>query len=176
MLAVFSGVLPEVGGSRTWRKRPFKKYHEEHQSALFAYALSQKAYCYQWEYWCGEHADYDCAVRCHLPQGRLVYKAVQLKELVPAGLNPQSSLQCLINGLVKYRARPGEESLVVSIYINRAACICFRELSIPKLQIEQLWLYGHLDLHSCFLVGNLLGHPKEYHFRYPHFQIESLTE
>ena len=172
VLIFFSRISPEIGGSRTWRKEPFKKYHEEFQAALFAYGLSQKGACYPWEYCYGERADHDCAVRCHIPEaeGGLIYKAVQLKELVPGELDPQSSLQAIINSLAKYTAKPAEESLVVAIYINRKTCINFQELSIPKLQIQQLWLYGFLDEDGCFLAGNLLGHSKQYDFPYPSFQ------
>src|SRR5205807_252903 len=66
---MFSRILPEVGGSRSWRKGKFKKYFEEGLCALFAYGLSQQASEWRWEYSFGESANQesDCAVRCWLP-------------------------------------------------------------------------------------------------------------
>ena len=175
-----SQILPEVGGSRSWRKGRFKKCFEEFQAALFAYALSQLARSYRWEYSYGEsqNHEYDCAIRCHLPKddGGVVVKPVQLKELPPGALNPQATLQGLINGLTKYTAPPEEEILVVAIYINRAATISFKELRIPKLRVEQLWLYGFLDPVNCFLVGNLIANPVRADFDYPRFPLASPVE
>ena len=142
----FSKILPEVGGSRTWRKGRFKKYWEEFQAALFTYGLSQQSPDYDWEYSYGElpsFPDGDCFVRCEIADGAI--KPVQLKELVPAELNAQSSIQQLIDNLtLKYTATPGQEMLVVAIYVNRETTINFQQLRMPKLNIEQLWLYGFL--------------------------------
>lgn len=175
-LSFFAQIPPEVGGSRTWRKEPFKKYWEEFQAALFTYALQQQALDYQWEYSYGELIDYDCAVRCQLPHGdvRAVHKPVQLKELVPERLDRQSSLQQLINTLVKYTSPPGQEMLVVAIYVNRMGAINFQQLSVPNMRIQQLWLYGFFDPTNCFVVGDLLGHATRYDFAYPRFHTKHL--
>jgi len=178
-LKFFSQILPGVGGSKSWRKEPFKKYFEEFQAALFSYGLQQHAPGYRWEYSYGElpqSREADCFLRCELPpeNGGTVYKRVQLKELVPDVRNPSDSLQRLITSLAtKYTAPTGREILVVAIYINRATTVRFQELRIPEMRVEQLWLYGFTDDVKCFIVGNLLANPARQDFVYPHFRIES---
>jgi len=170
-LGFISQTLPEIGGSRNWRKGQFKKYFEEYQSALFTYGLSQGAISYHWEYSYGEsqNREFDCAIRCELPQedGGVVVKPVQLKELPPDVVNPQVSLQDLINSLVKYTAQAGEEMLAVAIFCNRGSSINFKKLTIPPLQIAQLWIYGFLDHQNCFLVE--IGSAARLNFNYPRF-------
>ena len=181
-LDCFSQILPKVGGSRSWRKEPFKKYFEEFQAALFSYGLQQYAPpSYRWEYSYGElptNRESDCFIRCELlsKDGGLVYKPVQLKELVPENLarNSHDSLQSLLDKLEKkYTARPGEETLVVAIYINRTTTIRFPELKMPKVHIGQLWFYGFTDSRNCFIIGNLLGNSTRRDFAYPRYEIES---
>lgn len=188
MLDCFSKILPKAGGSKSWRKEPFKKYFEEFQAALFSYGLQQHAPSYRWEYSYGavkserksckspSDQEWDCFIRCELPpkDGGLVYKPIQLKELISKDRNAQSSLQRLIEKIAKkYTALPGQEMLVVAIYINCATTIRFPELRIPKMHVEQLWFYGFTDNANCFIVGNLLRNPARHNFAYPHFQIES---
>lgn len=188
MLNCFSQILPKAGGSKSWRKEPFKKYFEEFQAALFSYGLQQHFPIYRWEYSYGaarterkssqspSDQESDYFIRCKLPpkDGGLVYKPIQLKELVSENRNSQSSLQRLIEKIAKkYTALPDQEILVVAIYINRATTIRFQELRIPKMRVEQLWFYGFTDNANCFIVGNLLGNPARHNFAYPHFQIES---
>jgi hypothetical protein len=158
---MFSQMLPEVGGSRTWRKGKFKKYAEEGMCALFAYGLSQQAPEWRWEYSYGESAnrESDCAVRCWLPaemnrKEGWEYKPIQLKELPPESVSPHASLQEIIDGLQKYTAIPGSEYLAVAIFVNAGRTIKFRELKFPKLRVDQLWVFGFLDAETCFLVGN----------------------
>jgi len=173
-VSFFSQILPQIGGSRTWRREPFKKYLEEFQAALFSYAIKQQAPDYEWCYSYGELVDYDCVLRCQLPSngGGLVYKPVQLKELVPEGLSAESSLQQLIDKLpAKYTGTRGQENLVVAIYVNRATDINFQQLKVPKMRVQQLWFYGFLDPSNCFLLGDILNGVGRYDFPYPNFSL-----
>jgi hypothetical protein len=177
-LKFFSQLLPQTGGSRSWRGRPFTKYSEEFQAALFSYGLQQHTPACRWEYSYGEfppNREFDCLVRCQ-PLLR-AWKPVQLKELVPEDLpgkrNERDSLQAMIeNVAAKYTAPQGQEMLVVAIFVNRATTIGFQELRIPKMCVEQLWFYGFTNAVNCFIVGNLLGNPARRDFAYPHFKIE----
>jgi hypothetical protein len=56
---LFSEMAPEIGGSRSWRKEPFKKYFEDFQAALFAYGIKQPAPDYEWQYSYGELDGYN---------------------------------------------------------------------------------------------------------------------
>lgn len=173
----FSRMRLHRADSVTWRKKPLKKYREEFQAALFTYGLQQQSTAYMWEYSYGESPtsnEYDCLVRCELDEGRTGPKPVQLKELASLDLKPQKSLQQMINELGKYTALPGKEILVVAIFIRRATTIKFKELRIPAMSTEQLWLYGFLDPVRCFLTGNLLGHAETRHFEYPRHAISEI--
>lgn len=175
---LFSEMAPEIGGSRSWRKEPFKKYFEDFQAALFAYGIKQPALGYEWQYSYGELEGYnreaDCFIRCKI-EGQFAYKPVQLKEVVPDDW-PDSSLQKVIDGLAgKYTAAASQEMLVVAIYINRAMTINFRALTIPSdLRIQQLWFYGRTDEGTGFIVGNLLGNPSRHDFAIPRFRLGPL--
>ena len=169
-----SRIFRRRGDAVTRRQKPPNRLREEFQAALFTYALQQQSPAYAWEYSYGESPtsrEYDCLVRCELDEGRTGPKPVQLKELTPLHLKPQKSLQQLINELGKYTALPGKEILVVAIFIRRATTIKFKELKIPAMSIEQLWLYGFRDSKKCFLSGNLLGNAETRHFEYPRYAI-----
>jgi hypothetical protein len=163
-----SRVLPEIGGSRRWRSGLFRKHHEERQAALFVFGLNCQAPNFLWEYSMREADDYDFAVRCRPldSDGPITYEGVQLKEFVPAEINPATSLQAVIDGLTKYCAKPDQRNLVVAICINRLSLINLADLRLPQLEIRQLWLYGSLASGSCFLL-NLFGCPQLYHFNDP---------
>jgi hypothetical protein len=177
-LPLFSEIAPEIGGSRSWRKEPFKKYFADFQAALFAYGIKQPERDYDWQYSCGEldgdNREADCFIRCKV-DGEFAYKPVQLKEVVPEDW-PDSSLQHVIDRLAdKYTATAGQEMLVVAIYVNRVMTINFRELKIPaKLYIQQLWFYGRTDENSGFIVGDLLGSPLRHDFAIPRFRVGPL--
>ena len=177
LLKGFAQIMPEVGGSRTWRNGDFKRYHEEYQAALFTYGLNYLKPLATWEYshnW--EHKSVrgikpiqgggDFAVRARFSDDAdWTYKYIELKEWVPQELPTGDTLQSIINKLTKYYSR----DLIVAIYVNRATTISFQGLTIPKLHINQLWIYGHQANKLCFLTGDLLGPCQHYHFEYPCF-------
>ena len=171
---LFAEILPAVGGSRSWRKGRFKKYHEEHLAALFVYGIKQITPNYNWQYSYGERADYDCVIRCdpQNPTGsNWVYKPLQLKEVVPNQVSPTASLQQLLNDLPTYSG----QDLVVAICVNRPTTINFKELTRPNVRFGQLWLYGPLHGRGWFIVGDLLRNPERHDFDYPVFELESPT-
>lgn len=169
-LSLFSKILSELGREPDWRSNRFRKYWEEYQAALFTYGLSQQTPKLKWEYSYGELRDFedgDCFVRTHESVESI--KPVQLKELVPFGEGSQNLLQKLLDDMAKkFTDPPGQEVLVVAIFVNRTSSLCFRTLKIPALRVQQLWFYGFRDETNCFLVGGKLhAFPKTYSFTYP---------
>jgi hypothetical protein len=106
-----------------WRVGPLAKYLEREQAAWFCWLLSRRAPDFLWRFSHEPASNYDCILRCDIPgdEGPL-FKPVQLKELVPVGLNQSTSLQDEISKLQKYGASP---NLVVAIHINRRVTINF---------------------------------------------------
>lgn len=163
----FSHCLPEVGGSRSWRKEPFLKYHHDAQAAFFAYALTQVLPGPDWEYSAGEvvppeqrapYVDADCYLRC-THKGEKCYKPIQLKELPPIPIRQKSRSPATLQGLLdklspKYTARKGQEDLVIAVLVNPPATIAFQQLKLPKdLSVEQVWFYGRKGPDTGFIAG-----------------------
>jgi hypothetical protein len=154
--------------SRTMRKREMRPYAQHWQAALFCYGMSQMA-SQPLQYAMAEHEDYDCIFR-GVVRGVPVYSRVQLKELPPAEINPEASLEKGLQQLeCKYYSG---NNLVVAMHVNRAM-ERFRvgEVAIPKhLRISELWLYGCINppRGEWLVYGNMLGgNPRLFPFRFP---------
>lgn len=88
---------------------------------------------------------------------------VQLKALPPESLNPQVTLQSLINDLEGKYHDPDE--LYMCIAVNRPGEIDFAALKVPealKSQLLELWILGRTneDRTKWFLRGDLLAEPQ----------------
>ena len=107
----------------------------------------------------GENQDYDF-VASWLDQDTRSYAPVQLKELVPAPLNPSASIEGLISSLGKY---VDSRNLTVVIHLNQRKRFNLGELRIPKLAIAGLWMFGAVnpDQSSWGLWGDFLASPEE---------------
>lgn len=95
------------------------------------------------------------------------FAPLQLKELVPADLNPNASLQALIDGLVKYGS---SETLIVAIKLNRRERIEFSGLDTSALKIGGLWCFGatSYDQSRWTLWGDFLNDDiRRYEFDVP---------
>jgi hypothetical protein len=112
-----------------------------------------------------ENQDYDCVAQ-YIVEDTQYYLPIQMKELVPERLNPRSSLQEEIEKLNKYR---DSEDLVVAFRLNRQFDFELDKLSLPTLNIAQLWLFGSIsqDTTEYMLWGNLLKDPVLYRYYCP---------
>jgi hypothetical protein len=112
-----------------------------------------------------EREDFDCIARW-VDGDTTQYTPIQLKELPPSDLNFDASLENEIAKLAKYVAG---SDLCVAIYLNRQFRLDLTRLSIPKLNIAELWLFGSVapDKSRWMLWGNLLDSPVSHEFSYP---------
>ena len=139
---------------RTLRTNQLKRSREAREAALFCYGIGQRmgrpVYLAQ-----DESQDYDFVGRWIDGSGGRHYAPVQLKEVVPADLNPAASIAAAIRSLTKY-ADSGE--LTVAIHLNRAAQFNPDELHIPPLRIAALWVFASISADKSVwgLWGNLL--------------------
>jgi hypothetical protein len=113
--------------------------------------------------------------RCIKQSGRKEYEFVQLKEVVPEDINPEHSLQAVLDSLLKKYPEAG--GITVGIHIHRNASTNLGSLRIPKLKGGCLWLFGLVDKlpQNCFLAGDFLGQPKCYYFNFPRIAGGSIT-
>lgn len=112
-----------------------------------------------------ESQDYDCVAQ-YIVDGTRHYVPLQIKELVPAHVNPEASLQTEIDKLTKYQ---DSADLIVAIHLNRQFRFELDQLRIPDLRISELWLFGSVapDTSEFMLWGNLLNGPASFTYRYP---------
>jgi hypothetical protein len=149
---------------------PGAKVHRERwHAALFTHGLSVCLNLPSLEFASVEKQDYDCVAR-HVNGDTCDYDYVpiQLKELVPAKLNPGASLEREIAKLTKYSS---STDLCVAVFLNRAGRLDLASIKVPKLHIAELWLYGNLtpDQSKWFLYGNVLAEPRNYEFAFPSY-------
>jgi len=150
---------------RTLRTNKLKHHREGREAAIFCHGLSKSVINTKVRFALYESADYDFIARW-VDGDTLVYTPVQLKEIVPKGINPAACLNDEINKLTKYK---DSKCLVVAIHLNQTGRFNFEELYIPKLEIAELWIYGALkqDQSEWFLYGNALMTTNFHSFFYP---------
>ncbi|MGT2505600.1 hypothetical protein [Cupriavidus basilensis] len=109
--------------------------------------------------------DYDF-VASWLEGDTLHLAPVQIKEVVPANLNPKASVQATDDALTKY---VDSEDLVVAIHLNRQTTFDPAQLVVPDLNIAELWIFGALapDQSIWGLWGNLMKTPTGTRYSYP---------
>lgn len=132
-----SGLPKQV---RTLRTNELKPWREFREGCLFAYGLSvhsaQEVLIAKAE---KQNCDYDCVLRWVDPDKGVHYGPVQIKEVVPDELNPTTSVQTVVDKLTAYA---GDPKLTVALHLNRKVEFAPTELSIPKLQLGALWVFG----------------------------------
>jgi hypothetical protein len=136
------------------RRRDLKRMLEARQAALFCYGIG-RALGTEVRFALHESADYD-VVACYQTAETTVFVPVQLKELVPAKVNPHAELQDILDKLD--RTLCASTDLVVAIHINRDITgLRPASLRLPR-NIGQLWLFGAKDStqSSWFLIGDML--------------------
>lgn len=145
-----SDLAPNVKALRT---HGLKRHREIREACLFCYGMSQRIGQTVWVY-PTEDSDYDFVAGWDVPPHRH-FAPVQIKEVVPAQLNPASSLQSVVDGLAKYQA---SEQLTVAVHLNRKGRFEPGTLVIPALKLAALWAFGVVseDQSNWFLCGDLL--------------------
>ncbi|MCB9897432.1 MAG: hypothetical protein H6825_05470 [Planctomycetes bacterium] len=93
-----------------------------------------------------------------------VHTPVQLKELPAEKLNPHVGVNELLEDLRRYEPAP---RLVVAVRINRDGRL--PEIQCPDLDLGGIFLFGCCspDGREWYVLGDLLGEPKEYYFHFP---------
>jgi len=138
---------------------------ERHQAALLAHGIAQAVLKRKVRFALSEDADYDCVFRWHEGPSP-TFMPVQLKEVVPDTLNPDASLDEIVQKLTRYAA---SSSLVVGIHLNRLGIDQLDQLDVPDLNLRELWVFGATGRapNEWAIYGNVLDRPKLYVFEYP---------
>lgn len=156
-----SATPPKLKAMRT---NGLKEWRETREAAMFCYLMGQRTRR-NILLARGESQDYDF-VASWVDQDIRHYAPVQLKELVPATLNPSLSIEGLISGLSKY---VDSKNLTVAIHLNQRNRFELSALKIPALAIAGLWMFGAVspDQSSWGLWGDFLASPAESVHKYP---------
>jgi hypothetical protein len=106
-----------------------------------------------------EDQDYDFVLRSGSAD-KPGYSPVQLKVLVSTGVNPELTIERLLDKLQKYR---DALDLTVVVKIDRPG-VDVRILKIPPLRLGGLWFFGPLSetVDRWFLYGDCLNAPAIY--------------
>ena len=129
--------IPLPQNVRNLRTHNLKNDREGREAALFCIGLS-KYMGRKVIFSPTESSDYDFVV-CWVEEDTMNYTGVQLKELVPEHLNPAAELNDLISGLERYK---DSSNLIVAIHLNRRIQLDINTLTIPKLNLAGLFLFG----------------------------------
>ena len=160
-LAARSNLPERIKNLRTSK---FKQHRQAWEATLFCYGMSKllglTVYVSP-----HEASDYD-AVSMWIDGDTQQFAPIQIKELVPRILNPNTSINKEISKLCRY---PCSNDTIVVMHVNRPGRLELADLSIPQLNISQLWLLGTVTPDQCrwFIGGNLLANPKIFEFDIP---------
>ena len=162
-IAVAVSALPPK--TKALRDSKQKTHREIWQAALFSHGMSVALSLPSLEFAIAEENDYDCVVRW-IDAETEHYAPVQLKEVVPADLNPTATIESEIAKLTKYASSP---ELVVALFFNRAGRFDLARIKVPSLTIGQLWMFGNRtpDQSKWILYGDMLSSPSLYEFDFP---------
>jgi hypothetical protein len=146
------------------RSPELKRYREGWEAAVFCYGMSRMLdfpiYVYPYE-----ASDYD-AVAVRIEDDTQYFTAIQIKEVVPEYLNPETDINKEIAKLRRYTV---SNDTVIVIHVNRAGRLDLSLIEVPILNIGSLWLLGASapDQSKWFIAGNLLDNPQIFEFDYP---------
>ena len=158
---VAGSTLPD--SVRELRTNSLKTWREARQAALFCHGLGKRlgaTVSFARE----ETRDHDFIAQA-LVDGVPHVVPVQLKEVVPTELNPDSTLEGTLGALTKYA---DAHELTVAIHLNR--CVRFDpvRLELPALGIGAVWVFGTLteDQSEWGLWGDFMQEPFGTRFSY----------
>jgi hypothetical protein len=160
---VLADVLPGVDEDvRAFRTNELNKFREWRDAALFTYGVglaqgTQVAYATE------ATDDYDFVTRS-LEGTKVSFCPVQLKELVPANLNPTATLDGLLLGLKKY----GRTQTVLAVLLNRRGQVNLRR-AWPAVPFAQLWFFCATSpgADKWMISGDALSQVGMWEFDYP---------
>ena len=169
-------ILTEPGALRAavteWPERFGGKLSENERKRLTEEIVQAAAFCWamgelwkrQVEFSPKESGSHDCVLALGASAGGDPpgFVLVQLKSLPPESLNPNVSLQSLIDDLEGRYHDPDE--LYLGIAVNRPGEIDFSALKVPevlKVQLRELWIFGRTNEGRAkwFFRGDLLAGP-----------------
>jgi len=146
------------------RTSQLKPHREGWEAALFCYGMGKlldvPVYIVPYE-----ASDYDAVAMCVKDDTQHFYP-LQIKEVVPEELNPNTSINKEIAKLTRY---PVSGDTTVVVHVNRAAHLEPSSIIVPKLNIAALWLLGASapDQSKWFIAGNILDKAGIFEFDYP---------
>jgi hypothetical protein len=149
---------------RTLRTRGLKPWRELREAALFCHFMGERIGTAV-RIAKGEAQDYDAVATWE--EGDLrKFAPIQIKEVVPSYLNPNADLLGVIASLTKY---VDSSDLTVAIHLNKRVTFVPAEISIPKLPVRSLWVFGTVspDASRWNLWGDLLGQSAISEHAYP---------
>jgi hypothetical protein len=142
--------IPQVKRQRAIKS---KREREIVEACLFSFGLSCLIQRLVWVI-DDEDADYDFVAFWHDDNEDDWFVPIQLKEVVPTRLNPDASIQSVIDSLAKY----GSPNLSVAIRVNQQITLDLDEITIPSRTIAALWVYAPAsqDGSRWLIAGNLV--------------------
>lgn len=149
---------------KTLRRNDLKEYREGRDAALFCLGMSKvqgtTVFFARWE-----AQDYDF-VTLWKKGDEIIYTPVQLKEVVPESLNPNSNVNDTLAKITKYS---GSNRTVVALRVNREIHLELNSIQFPKMRLGGIWLYGAIrpDQQKWSIYGDLLCEPHLWEFEYP---------
>lgn len=150
---------------RTLRTNELKIHRERRQAALFCCFMADRMNT-EVLFTRVEAQDYDFVARWEIGGAGVRYAPTQLKEVVPAYLNPQASVEAVIASLSKYA---DSSDLSIAIHLNKDCDFNPRSLRIPTLSLASLWIFWATgsDGKRWALLGDLLREPSRSLHEYP---------
>lgn len=149
---------------RMLRTREMHPFLELRQAALFCFGLSS-AMSTPVSFAMHENSDYD-VISSFERDGKRLFAAIQLKEVVPHELNPEASLQA---GLDKLRKYADSKDLIVAFHLNRRCTLDLNEIRPPVGVVAEIWIVSATNeaMTEWALIGNILN-DECYTYRFTH--------
>ncbi|MCX5855718.1 MAG: hypothetical protein NTZ24_14305 [Deltaproteobacteria bacterium] len=147
---------------KTLRRNDLKEYREGRDAALFCLGMT-KVLCTTVFFARLEAQDYDFVTRWQNVD-ETIYTPVQLKEVVPESLNPNSNVNDTLAKIIKYS---GSDRTVVALRVNREIHLELNSIQFPKMRLGGIWLYGAAAPDQWYIYGDLLNEPHLWEFEYP---------
>ena len=120
---------------RTLRTNQLKEHRERRQDALLCCFMAERMKT-EILFSPVEAQDFDFVGRWE-GEGSVHYVPTQIKEVVPANLNPKASVSSVVASLAKYT---DSKDLTVAIHLNQNGSFDPSELSLSQLSIRALWV------------------------------------
>jgi hypothetical protein len=150
--------------TRTLKTNLLKPLRERREAALCCHFMAERI-GKEVLFAHAESQDHDIVARVEDYNG-VCYILVQLKEVVPAHLNPHAAIEDVVAALARYQ---DSKDLTVAIHLNQGAQIDLSTLTLPALNIGALWVYyaSSRDGGQWSLYGDVLRKPTLSHHHYP---------